>query len=776
MTTIEKFIMNELNDSYRFITVYLKNNKKYTTGDHKNYTLEQIKLDKGNKNNFTHYSLAIKLNNIVCIDVDEIDFDYNKLPKFFNSLPYTLGNTKGRHYYCKIVDKPEWIGTDNKVFNLFEGDLIGLQPSSNNIWEKKNGIVYNYNGSLPTISFNDIRPILIPQKQYINIPIEKKSNDIIYHIIDGLKLSRSTEFVMWMNVGYILHNEKYPIDVFDYFSKKNIEKYPGYNQVFDFYSKLTTKSDIDKKLTLNTLWSYLKEDNIKVYNKLVAMTKKAEEQEKLVEEKKKLVEEKNKEKQKLAEEKIIKLENEKKSALQKILEEEQKYNELINNISITITKNEMFNYNTLLKYIDEDVDYLKEYYYKAFEKSKSFLYFNHFHVWHNKLLAIFLVNPHCPPDLYEKGSLYPNLFVNYMINNKPNKILFSKLWLTSKTRNTTDEFIFNPDPNYVNNTNNINLFTGFEFDSDEHYDYDNNIVEPYINHIKHLCRNEVATYDYILNWLSWIFQNPHKKTTVALLIYSRTQGVGKNIAFDIIQKLLKKYYLKVSNTSNLVDKFNSYQQNKILAVCDEINARTRDIADELKDIITRNELKIEYKGKNSYFINDYCNYIFTTNNENVIKIDNTDRRMMIIHTPEVKLPLDKVNILVNLLNDNNKLKHVFNYFMTRDISSFIPQQIVTTKYKKTLILNDLPAYIRMFKLNPQDFVCNDFTATELYKKSLDFAKTHCLSKSYTDQNCFKALKQLLSPYYIRTNKNIIYSFPDDFEDQVLDLINNYINK
>jgi hypothetical protein len=772
--SIEQFITNELNGSFRYITVYLKNKKKYTTGDHKNYSLDQINNDKGNINKFTHYSLAIKLVNIICIDIDELNYDYNKLPTFFNNLPYTLGNTKGRHYYCKLDSIINWTGTENKVFKDFEGDLIGIQKSSNNMWEKKNSIVYNYNNSIPIVSFhNDIKPMLIDtiQKKFTinecelsfdnddipvvvtpkkknptnkvnntitisdNIPIVTVSDnkitnserDVVYDIIDGLNVSRSSDFTSWLNVGYILHNTNYPIEVFDYFSKKD-SKYPGFDTVKQAYSKLTKKENVNERLSMNTLWAYLKEDNPTKFKELIKKAK-----------------------------------------------DSNKNN--FGSIVLSFHPNEKYNYLTLLKYFYEDTKMYNNDHINNFEISKAYQYFDNFHVWHNRTQSIFLVNPDSTPSLYEKGNLYPNLFINLSTDKNTKKILFSKLWLTSCSRNTTDEFIFNPDPKFVNKNNHINLFTGFEYQSFITPDFvlDQNIVNPYVNHIKHLCKNEENVYNYLLNWIAHLFQKPHKKTTVAILLYSRTQGVGKNIAFDIIHKLLKKYYLKVSNTNNLVDKFNSYQQNKILAVCDEINARTRDIADELKDIITRNQIKIEYKGINSYFIEDYCNYVFTTNNENVIKIDNTDRRMMIIQTPEVKLPKNIIDVLVDILEDDNKLAHIFYYFYNRDISNFYPQQLVTTRYKKILILNDLPPYIKMFKMNPTHFANDHFSPTELFNKSLEFAKANNLPKGYTDRIAYKTFKSLFKDYYIIQNNKRCYLFPEDFEDKIDIILNNFIN-
>lgn len=89
ISSIETLLKNEFDGMFRYIVVEIVGDQKKTPSDHKNYTPEQIARDRGDKINFTHYSIALKHTNIIVIDVDEYNYDYSKLPKIFNSLPYT---------------------------------------------------------------------------------------------------------------------------------------------------------------------------------------------------------------------------------------------------------------------------------------------------------------------------------------------------------------------------------------------------------------------------------------------------------------------------------------------------------------------------------------------------------------------------------------------------------------------------------------------------------------------------------------------------------------
>ena len=72
---------------------------------------------------------------------------------------------------------------------------------------------------------------------------------------------------------------------------------------------------------------------------------------------------------------------------------------------------------------------------------------------------------------------------------------------------------------------------------------------------------------------------------------------------------------------------------------DEINANAKRVSDKLKQVITRPTQNLEKKGVDSIELNDFTNYMFTTNNENCFKLDQDDRRYLMVKCPNI--PLDK---------------------------------------------------------------------------------------------------------------------------------------
>ena len=69
-----------------------------------------------------------------------------------------------------------------------------------------------------------------------------------------------------------------------------------------------------------------------------------------------------------------------------------------------------------------------------------------------------------------------------------------------------------------------------------------NIIGPFLKHFEEVIANgNLDHFTYILNWISFIVQNPGKKNTTALLIIG-DKGTGKGDFFAIpISKLFGSY-------------------------------------------------------------------------------------------------------------------------------------------------------------------------------------------------------------------------------------------
>jgi hypothetical protein len=214
----------------------------------------------------------------------------------------------------------------------------------------------------------------------------------------------------------------------------------------------------------------------------------------------------------------------------------------------------------------------------------------------------------------------------------------------------------------------LSLFQGYPYDDDFIKYSSEEIISPFLNHIfEVICDKNNEPYIYLISWISFLIQNPGRKTETALIIIGE-QGTGKNKFFpDVISKLFGRYCISnENNINNIIGRFNSIIENKILIICNELqsidNAKHLN-TDGLKSLITDNEINIESKCINTRKIQNVSNFIFVSNNLLLINIESSDRRYVVFKTSNsYKNNFEYVNNLNNLFNANNTPNFFNNLF------------------------------------------------------------------------------------------------------------------
>lgn len=134
---------------------------------------------------------------------------------------------------------------------------------------------------------------------------------------------------------------------------------------------------------------------------------------------------------------------------------------------------------------------------------------------------------------------------------------------------------------------------------------------------------------WVRRWLACPIQVPGTKLLTALLIWGRMQGTGKTMLGETMKYIYGKNYGTVNNMQ-LQGSFNEWAKDKQFIVGDEISiGDRRGVANTLKDLITRNELRMNIKNRQTYVVQDCANYYFTSNHEDAIYLENTDRRIFV---------------------------------------------------------------------------------------------------------------------------------------------------
>jgi hypothetical protein len=411
----------------------------------------------------------------------------------------------------------------------------------------------------------------------------------------------------------------------------------------------------------------------------------------------------------------------------------------------------------MFKLMNDDIKEmgLTQYIKRFFNKTKSYQYFNHYHfkmIDNNMLFRIQYVGKR-----KEINNVDIKAYTAFIYEQGVLRIDFIDYWVQSIDKQSYTTIDFAPKEKLSNDI--FNLFNGFVYE-DENKHYNLSDIQPILDHIKYICNEEEKVYNYVLDWVSHIIQKPNRKTETSLVIYSHKHGVGKNVFTEILQKIFNGYVLSDVKLDNLVGKFNSSLKAKLLIIADEVSPSAKELNDTLKNMITRKEINIEYKGKESIKMKDTANYIFTTNNELAFRVSEEDRRYCLIECPTVKKDADYFDRLYKLIDDDSIIKQLFNFFLTKDITNINIRNIPLTKYKKRNILHNMPHYIKMIIDCPSNFAERDFKFDELKSEMIRYCSEHNLYKpNATDTRIGIDLNEKFGKFRRKTKTANIYTFP-----------------
>jgi hypothetical protein len=266
---------------------------------------------------------------------------------------------------------------------------------------------------------------------------------------------------------------------------------------------------------------------------------------------------------------------------------------------------------------------------------------------------------------------------------------FIDMWLKSPTIKTKNKADYLPFPLKCDEET-LNLFTGLDGEKllvkykNEIFKMSN--ISVFIKHLWVLVGKNNGALEYCLNFIAHAVQRPGELPNTAI-VFKSNQGTGKNLFFEnLVEKLFGvKYLLVTEKMEHIVGRFSQVNQ-KLFVIMDETNSSNSfSASDSIKFIITSKRLVYEKKGKDGFDINNCGRYIFFSNNDYPIKIEQSDRRFVVFECcDDFKNDAKYVKALLKEFDDEVKMKQLYEFFKNRDISNFKPTQDrpITSIYKE----------------------------------------------------------------------------------------------
>lgn len=359
-------------------------------------------------------------------------------------------------------------------------------------------------------------------------------------------------------------------------------------------------------------------------------------------------------------------------------------------------------------------------------------------------------------------------------NDAKIEISFIQVWLDDPNKRKYSRIKFDPtnqDANDEGEDPQFNAFCGWVNDrGEEPIEEDKS---DFLRLLKWLIV-EPKVYEYLKCWFAHIIQVPNKKTLVAPVLYSKTHGTGKNSVIDGFCKILgRELCAIVESIEDITKNFNAHLCNRLLIYGDEINANAKKVADKLKAVITRPTTNLEKKNVDAIEVDDLTNWIFTTNVENNLKVEEGDRRFVMCNCREEKQQEYSRKSYAEI-NDPVKVAKLFAFFKAYKQSeesialygrfNIGSDNAITTEYKHRMIYEHRSAYIQILYKGYRDLIGQKFSSASLHSFTQEWAKRNHLSANYTIQDFAKHSKPYIEIFKVRGCTCNYYKFPASKED------------
>lgn len=384
-------------------------------------------------------------------------------------------------------------------------------------------------------------------------------------------------------------------------------------------------------------------------------------------------------------------------------------------------------------------------------------------------------------DIKKDGYTYSYVQINTMINQLKNIHLFEReVNGKMKKFNAFDAYIEYQDNFFIDGVvfnkdipNTLKIFSGYKYHVLD--TFNEAIISDYLKLIYDVISDsDNRVYEYILNWISFIIQNPGKQTKTAMVIKG-IEGSGKNTFTDIICDLLKGYSQKnINDINEITGSYNKVLENCMFMVCNELkNAKNEYITniDSLKSKISDDTVRIGDKFEPMRTSDNVCNFVFISNNSKPLIVSSSDRRYLVLtvngkyRDSEFLHKLHDTTIINDDFYDN-----LLTYFMKRDISKFNVFDIPMTEAKKNLIQASRNQFDDFIVRYYDNFSNKDeaFTAGDLKLYYKQFRGDEFKMNDY--KNCVNYIKDKCNYKCVRKDDGTpikVYILKDEFIDKYI---------
>ena len=224
----------------------------------------------------------------------------------------------------------------------------------------------------------------------------------------------------------------------------------------------------------------------------------------------------------------------------------------------------------------------------------------------------------------------------------------------------------------------FNSYTGLAISKTDAYTHGNTDPTYFLDFIKKAwCGGNEDKYNYVLNWMAYNIQFPHRKVKTSIVLTGQ-EGTGKGSPIQVYAKIFGyKHYLHTSDLGCVIGNWNSSLKHKLLLFLDEASwGGDKHSAGALKALLTEERITIKEKYMPEKQMTNLLRVIFASNNDWVVPAGTAARRYTVLETTNHMIGLtDKEKALIYNFCPYSLAKVLYR----RDVSSFNPNKPLITE-------------------------------------------------------------------------------------------------
>jgi hypothetical protein len=208
-------------------------------------------------------------------------------------------------------------------------------------------------------------------------------------------------------------------------------------------------------------------------------------------------------------------------------------------------------------------------------------------------------------------------------------------------------------------------------------------------------------FDQVMNWAAHLVKHPGKKINWAPVLYSETQGVGKDLFLEVLTHILGKHNCQAILPDVLLGQFTGFLEAQFIMVSEMKSFEKRAIGNKLKMWLTAppRTVDVNHKFQRTYQIPNIQAWAFTTNHDDAVPAEKDDRRYWVWDCGRGgKLDPAFGQWMSEEWYPNGGAAAVAGWLLARDLSRFNPGEAPPmTEIKRTMIRNSEPRIVRFLR-------------------------------------------------------------------------------